>query len=83
MGRGLGLFRELFRRLSREAMRKRTRGGGEPLDIGAAVAQIQERDLEAARRADLTIRAARAAALAAIAGVAPGATASGADDGGG
>eukprot|EP00965_Chrysotila_dentata_P155648 5143225-Pleurochrysis_carterae.AAC.1 len=65
MERGLGLFRELFRRLSREAMRRRTRGGGQPIDIGTAVAQVQELDLEAARRADVTIRAARAAALAA------------------
>eukprot|EP00965_Chrysotila_dentata_P162563 5367885-Pleurochrysis_carterae.AAC.1 len=69
MERGLGLFRELFRRLSRVAMRRRTRGGaGRPIDIDAAVAEIQDRDLEAARRANVTIRAARAAALAAVAG---------------
>eukprot|EP00965_Chrysotila_dentata_P087111 2875955-Pleurochrysis_carterae.AAC.1 len=70
--------------MSREAMRRRTRSGGRPVDIGATVAQIQDCYLEAARRADVTIRAAQAADLAAIAGAAAKAAGGGsADDSGG
>eukprot|EP00965_Chrysotila_dentata_P026604 881545-Pleurochrysis_carterae.AAC.1 len=53
MERGQKLFVELFKRLSREAMRRRTRGGGGALDIAAQVAEVVDKDLEAARRIDV------------------------------
>eukprot|EP00965_Chrysotila_dentata_P058478 1939522-Pleurochrysis_carterae.AAC.1 len=35
--RGLELFSEVFRRVSRAALRRRTRSGAQPLDFGAVV----------------------------------------------
>eukprot|EP00965_Chrysotila_dentata_P251637 6210174-Pleurochrysis_carterae.AAC.2 len=61
-GRGLRLFREVFRRFTSPAGRRRYRAGAAVLDIGAVVARVLEVDLEKARSADLVVRTAREAA---------------------
>eukprot|EP00965_Chrysotila_dentata_P023669 784412-Pleurochrysis_carterae.AAC.1 len=58
VAKGVLLFDELFRRIQRAAVRRRTRRGAAPLDIGALVRKVVVDDLKEAKRTDLVARAA-------------------------
>eukprot|EP00965_Chrysotila_dentata_P036011 1198577-Pleurochrysis_carterae.AAC.1 len=62
MERGVRIFDEFFDKLARAASRRRTRAGAAALDIAALVKELFDSGLESARRAELTIRTAEAAA---------------------
>eukprot|EP00965_Chrysotila_dentata_P111195 3675177-Pleurochrysis_carterae.AAC.1 len=68
VAKGVLLFEELFRRLQRAAVRRRTRRSTAPLDIGAIVRDIADKDLKEAKRTTLVARAAVAASRANAAG---------------
>eukprot|EP00965_Chrysotila_dentata_P158618 5239137-Pleurochrysis_carterae.AAC.4 len=58
IARGLRLFEELFRRLQRAAVRRRTCRGAPPLDIGELVRVITSEELMLAKQSDMMMRAA-------------------------
>eukprot|EP00965_Chrysotila_dentata_P176614 5832708-Pleurochrysis_carterae.AAC.1 len=49
IARGLRLFAELFRRVQRAAVRRRTRGDAPRLDLGAMVRTVLKEDLAVAK----------------------------------
>eukprot|EP00965_Chrysotila_dentata_P145468 4805001-Pleurochrysis_carterae.AAC.1 len=62
--RGIRLFEELFGRIQRAAVRRRTRADAPRLDLGAMVRTIITEDLAVAKQSDMMMRAAVEAARA-------------------